>query len=92
MPPPPPPHRSRRYDAYSMKTCRPAGGIVAAAENLGEHLTGEAIENSPYDVRWGACGPIAASAALTAAARHHTAAGFPRRLFPPSPPRRSSCV
>ena len=40
-----------RYDAYSMKTCKPAGGIVPAAENLGEHLTGEAIENSPYDVR-----------------------------------------
>jgi hypothetical protein len=33
-----------------MKTCRPLGGIVPAAENLGEHLTGETIENSAYDV------------------------------------------
>ncbi len=46
----PPRSSARRYDAYSMKTCRPLGGIVPAAENLGEHLTGETIENSAYDV------------------------------------------
>ena len=30
--------------------------VVKAAENLGEHLTGETIENSPYKVGWGGGG------------------------------------
>lgn len=34
---------------------QPPGGIEAAAENLGEHLTGEFIENSPYEVSARAC-------------------------------------
>ena len=30
---------------------QPTEGVKKAAENLGEHLTGETIENSPYALR-----------------------------------------
>lgn len=38
------------YDYYSLPFCRPVEGIKKAAENLGEHLTGELIENSRYEL------------------------------------------
>lgn len=38
------------YQYYSLPYCRPAK-IVSSAENLGEVLRGDRIENSPYDVR-----------------------------------------
>ena len=39
------------YDYYKLGFCQPKGGIVNAAENLGEVLTGNRIENSPYELR-----------------------------------------
>lgn len=38
------------YEYYSLKFCRPPV-VVANPENLGEHLTGETIENSMFEVR-----------------------------------------
>jgi transmembrane 9 superfamily protein 2/4 len=35
------------YDYYSHKFCKPHGGVQATAENLGEFLSGDRIENSP---------------------------------------------
>eukprot|EP00457_Paulinella_chromatophora_P003085 gb/GEZN01003090.1/.p1 GENE.gb/GEZN01003090.1/~~gb/GEZN01003090.1/.p1 ORF type:complete len:661 (-),score=103.75 gb/GEZN01003090.1/:257-2239(-) len=37
------------YDYYSLPFCRP-DSITTAAENLGEHLSGELIKNSPYSI------------------------------------------
>jgi hypothetical protein len=37
------------YEYYTLKYCKPAQ-VVSAPENLGEHLTGETIENSMFDV------------------------------------------
>lgn len=39
------------YDYYSLDYCKPSSGIVNSAENLGEVLRGDRIENSPYVVR-----------------------------------------
>lgn len=36
------------YDYYSLKFCKPEGGVKMAAENLGEFMTGDRIDNSPY--------------------------------------------
>ena len=36
------------YDYYSHKFCKPDHGVQHAAENLGEFLSGDRIENSPY--------------------------------------------
>lgn len=41
-------HTQIPYDYYSHKFCKPAGGIKQTAENLGEFLSGDRIENSPY--------------------------------------------
>lgn len=38
------------YEYYSLPYCRPAK-ILSSAENLGEVLRGDRIENSPYEVR-----------------------------------------
>ena len=38
------------YDYYSLPFCKPEGGIVEVDENLGEVLSGDQIENSPYNV------------------------------------------
>ena len=40
-------HTQIPYDYYSLKFCRPRGGIKQATENLGEFLSGDLIENSP---------------------------------------------
>ena len=39
------------FDYYSQKFCKPVDGIKMAAENLGEFLTGDRIENSPYELK-----------------------------------------
>eukprot|EP00635_Sarcinochrysidales_sp_CCMP3193_P011499 CAMPEP_0118914248 /NCGR_PEP_ID=MMETSP1166-20130328/14670_1 /TAXON_ID=1104430 /ORGANISM="Chrysoreinhardia sp, Strain CCMP3193" /LENGTH=663 /DNA_ID=CAMNT_0006853817 /DNA_START=177 /DNA_END=2168 /DNA_ORIENTATION=- len=36
------------YDYYSHKFCKPKSGVQQTAENLGEFLSGDRIENSPY--------------------------------------------
>jgi transmembrane 9 superfamily protein 2/4 len=36
------------YDYYSHKFCKPSDGVRTTAENLGEFLSGDRIENSPY--------------------------------------------
>jgi len=38
------------YDYYSFPFCRPANGVHHYGENLGEFLTGDRIENSPYEI------------------------------------------
>lgn len=38
------------YDYYDLPFCRPSEGVQNAAENLGEILTGNKIENSAYKV------------------------------------------
>ena len=43
-------HTQLPYDYYSLKYCRPIEGIKPYAENLGEFLSGDRIENSPYDI------------------------------------------
>jgi transmembrane 9 superfamily protein 2/4 len=43
-------HTQLPYDYYSLKYCRPTDGIKPYAENLGEFLSGDRIENSPYDI------------------------------------------
>jgi len=39
------------YDNYALPFCQPTEGVEVAAENLGEFLTGDRIESSPYVVR-----------------------------------------
>lgn len=41
-------HTQLPYDYYSHKFCKPNGGVKTSAENLGEFLSGDRIENSPY--------------------------------------------
>jgi transmembrane 9 superfamily protein 2/4 len=38
------------FDYYRAKYCQPKGGAKLAAENLGEFLTGDRIETSPYQL------------------------------------------
>ena len=38
------------YDYYELPFCHPGDGVRKDAENLGEILTGDSIENSPYKV------------------------------------------
>lgn len=38
------------YDYYSLKFCKPPGGIKSYSENLGEFLRGDRIENSAYEI------------------------------------------
>ena len=38
------------YDYYQLPFCKPGDGVKKDAENLGEILTGDSIENSPYKV------------------------------------------
>lgn len=38
------------YDYYSLKFCKPKGGVKPYSENLGEFLRGDRIENSAYEV------------------------------------------
>lgn len=51
------------YDYYSIPYCRPEA-IVSSAENLGEVLRGDRIENSLYEVRVPASSSNRISAAL----------------------------
>jgi len=39
------------YDFYDLPFCRPEKGIIDSAENLGEILTGNVIQNSPYEIK-----------------------------------------
>ena len=43
-------HTQIPYDYYSLKFCRPHGGIKQATENLGEFLSGDLIENSAFQL------------------------------------------
>ena len=43
-------HTQLPKDYYRLPFCKPAEGIQMASENLGEFLTGNKIENSPYDI------------------------------------------
>ena len=43
-------HTQLPYNYYSLKYCRPKEGIKDYSENLGEFLSGDRIENSPYQV------------------------------------------
>uniref|UniRef100_A0A7S3JWL9 Transmembrane 9 superfamily member n=1 Tax=Aureoumbra lagunensis TaxID=44058 RepID=A0A7S3JWL9_9STRA len=43
-------HTQIPLDYYSAKFCRPYDGVQQASENLGEFLTGDRIENSPYEL------------------------------------------
>lgn len=43
-------HTQLPYDYYSLKYCKPTDGVKSYSENLGEFLTGDRIENSPYKV------------------------------------------
>ena len=43
-------HTQLPYDYYTVKFCEPHGGVQQASENLGEFLTGDRIENSPYQL------------------------------------------
>lgn len=47
-------HTLLPYDYYSLKFCKPKGGVKPYSENLGEFLRGDRIENSAYEVctRW----------------------------------------
>ena len=52
------------YEYYSVPYCRPEK-ILSSAENLGEVLRGDRIENSPYEVRgvllassWSCCSNV----------------------------------
>ena len=51
------------YQYYSLPYCRP-DKIISSAENLGEVLRGDRIENSPYQVRSLAVGAPPAPAML----------------------------
>eukprot|EP00753_Platysulcus_tardus_P008059 PLAT15592.1.p1 GENE.PLAT15592.1~~PLAT15592.1.p1 ORF type:complete len:734 (+),score=301.29 PLAT15592.1:366-2567(+) len=44
-------HTHLPYDYYMLPYCKPAGGVKAYPENLGEVLMGDAIENSPYELK-----------------------------------------
>jgi transmembrane 9 superfamily protein 2/4 len=44
-------HTQVPFDYYSLNYCKPAEGIKSIAENLGEFLTGDRIENSPYEIK-----------------------------------------
>jgi transmembrane 9 superfamily protein 2/4 len=44
-------HTQLPFDYYSLKYCKPEEGVKSYAENLGEFLGGDRIENSPYVVR-----------------------------------------
>ncbi|GBG31966.1 Transmembrane 9 superfamily member 9 [Hondaea fermentalgiana] len=39
------------YSYYSLPHCEPEGGVKDAPENLGEHLTGNLVQNSPYEIK-----------------------------------------
>ncbi|CAI8615398.1 unnamed protein product [Vicia faba] len=39
------------FSYYSLPYCQPSGGIKKSAENLGELLIGDQIDNSPYRFR-----------------------------------------
>lgn len=43
-------HTLLPYDYYSLKFCKPKGGVKPYSENLGEFLRGDRIENSAYEV------------------------------------------
>jgi transmembrane 9 superfamily member 2/4 len=43
-------HTQLPFDYYSLKYCRPKEGIKSYSENLGEFLSGDRIENSPYEI------------------------------------------
>ena len=43
-------HTQLPFDYYSLKFCKPEGGVESYSENLGEFLSGDRIENSPYKV------------------------------------------
>lgn len=43
-------HTQIPYDYYSLKFCKPEEGVQMAAENLGEFMTGDRIDNSPYQL------------------------------------------
>ena len=43
-------HTQLPYDYYSLKFCKPKGGVKPYSENLGEFLRGDRIENSAYDI------------------------------------------
>jgi transmembrane 9 superfamily protein 2/4 len=43
-------HTQLPYDYYSLKFCKPLGGVESYSENLGELLSGDRIENSPYEL------------------------------------------
>jgi transmembrane 9 superfamily member 2/4 len=43
-------HTQLPMDYYGLPFCKPKGGVQLYAENLGEFLTGDRIENSPYNV------------------------------------------
>jgi transmembrane 9 superfamily protein 2/4 len=44
-------HTQLPKDYYRLPFCRPSDGVHMASENLGEFLTGNKIENSPYHIR-----------------------------------------
>jgi len=43
-------HTQLPYNYYSLKYCKPKNGVKTYSENLGEFLSGDRIENSPYEV------------------------------------------
>lgn len=43
-------HTQLPYDYYSLKFCKPKDGVKSYAENLGEFLSGDRIENSAYEL------------------------------------------
>eukprot|EP00611_Tribonema_gayanum_P021765 TRINITY_DN424_c0_g1_i1.p1 TRINITY_DN424_c0_g1~~TRINITY_DN424_c0_g1_i1.p1 ORF type:complete len:659 (+),score=196.73 TRINITY_DN424_c0_g1_i1:147-2123(+) len=43
-------HTQLPMDYYSLPFCKPKGGVKMYAENLGEFLSGDRIENSPYNI------------------------------------------
>lgn len=43
-------HTQLPYDYYSLKFCKPLEGVESYSENLGELLSGDRIENSPYEL------------------------------------------
>ena len=44
-------HTQIPKDYYRLPFCRPEGGTKMASENLGEFLTGNKIQNSPYVIQ-----------------------------------------
>lgn len=43
-------HTQIPYEYYSLNFCKPQGGVQMAAENLGEFMTGDRIDNSEYQL------------------------------------------